>query len=63
MLGEFKSSLRAFLMLDARPRNGDLSPPAALLHGRGDTAGALVLGVQPGSLAERLGLRDRKSTL
>ena len=29
MLGEFKSSRRAFLMLDARPRNGDLSPPAA----------------------------------
>ncbi len=44
-----------------RPRLGaefvDLSPPVALLRGRGDTAGALVLGVQPGSLAERLGLR------
>lgn len=44
-----------------RPRLGaeflDLSPPVALLRGRGDTNGALVVGVQPGSLAERLGLR------
>lgn len=29
MLGEFKSSRADFLMLDAQPRNGDLTPPAA----------------------------------
>ena len=29
MLGEFKSSREAFLMLAVWPRNGDLSPPAA----------------------------------
>ena len=29
MLGQFKSSRRAFLMVDVRPRDGDLSPPAA----------------------------------
>lgn len=44
-----------------RPRLGaefvDLSPPVALLRGRSDTAGALVLSVQPGSLAEQLGLQ------
>jgi S1-C subfamily serine protease len=44
-----------------RPRLGaeflDLSPPIALLRGRSDTNGALVVGVQPGSLAERLGLQ------
>lgn len=45
----------------ARPRLGaefvDLTPPVALLRGRSDTVGALVLAVQPGSLAERLGLQ------
>lgn len=45
----------------ARPRLGaeflDLAPPVALLRGRTDTLGALVTGVQPGSLAERMGLR------